>query len=117
MRRSLFVLAIGAMLVGALAAPAMARGKGNPHPDPGPIYVTSQGLAYDTIVLTDIPFVEGAPYQKLEGGGPTGLQTEFGPGDRGFVGGRWWQDVNGNGDMDSDDKFFMCPLLGPGFEV
>lgn len=117
MRRSLIVLAIAGMLVGVIAAPAMARGEGNPHPVPPPIYVTSQGLAYDSIVLTDIPFVEGAPYQKLEHAGPTGLQTEFGPGDKEFVGGRWWDDVNGNGEMDEGDHFFMCPLLGPGYEL
>ena len=46
--------------------------------------------------------------------GPSGLQTEFGPGDPGYVGGRWWIDLNGNGEMDPADKFFLCPLLGPG---
>jgi hypothetical protein len=28
--------------------------------------------------------------------------------------GRWWMDSNGNGQMDSEDHFFSCPLLGPG---
>ena len=108
------LLAVG-LLMGVMAAPAYARGQGNPHDQPV-VYVTSQGLAYDSIVLTDIPFVEGAPYQKLEPGvGPTGLQTEFGPGDQGYVGGRWWVDANGNNEMDAEDAFFMCPLLGPGF--
>jgi hypothetical protein len=107
------LLAVG-LLMGVMAAPAYARGKGNPHPQPV-VYVTSQGLAYDSIVLTDIPLVDGAPYQKLEMTGPTGLQTEFGPGDQGYVGGRWWVDANGNNEMDTEDAFFMCPLLGPGF--
>jgi hypothetical protein len=49
--------------------------------------------------------------------GPTGLQTEFGPGDPGYVGGRWWVDANGNNQMDEGDTFFLCPLLGPGFEL
>jgi len=52
--------------------------------------------------------------RALEMAGPTGLQTEFGPGDRGYVGGRWWLDLNENGEMDGKDAFFSCPLLGPG---
>jgi hypothetical protein len=81
------------------------------------IYVTGQGFAYDSIVTADpLPF-EG-PFQKLELGGPTGLYTEFGPGDPGYVGGRWWLDLNKNGIMDAPgdegDKYFSCPLLGPG---
>ncbi len=114
MRRITVTLMAVGLLVGVLAAPALARGQGNPHPTPV-VYVTSQGLAYDSIVLADLPFVENAPYQKLEPGGPTGLQTEWGPGDEDYVGGRWWMDTNGNGEMDEDDAFFMCPLLGPGF--
>ena len=106
------LLAVG-LLMGVMAAPAYARGKGNPHPQPV-VYVTSQGLAYDSIVTAQIPLVDGAPYQKLEMG-PMGLQTEWGPGDQGYVGGRWWLDLNGNGEKDEGDKFFMCPLLGPGF--
>ena len=98
------------------AAPAFAKGangRGN-----GPvIYVTGQGLVYDSIVTAEsLPF--RGPFQKLEMGGPTGLQTEFGPGDQGYVGGRWWLDANGNGEMDppgeSGDAYFSCPLLGPG---
>jgi hypothetical protein len=40
--------------------------------------------------------------------------TEFGPGDPGYLGGRWWEDLNGNGVQDEGDHFFLCPLLGPG---
>ncbi len=112
MRRSLLVLTIVGMLVGVLAAPASARGGGNPNPGVV-VHVTSQGLYYDSIVLTEIPLVEGAPYQLLEMDGPTGLQTEFGPGDVGYLGGRWWVD-DGNGTIGPEDTFFMCPLLGPG---
>jgi hypothetical protein len=90
---------------------AEARGKRNPHPT-AVVYVTSQDLFFDTIVLGELPF-EG-PFQKLEMMGPTGLQTEFGPGDPGYVGGRWWVDVNLNEEMDSEDMYFLCPLLGPG---
>ncbi|MEA3274622.1 MAG: hypothetical protein U9Q81_04855 [Pseudomonadota bacterium] len=113
MRKTFVTLLAVGLMMGVMASPAYARGNGNPHGQPT-IYVTGQDLAYDSIALTAIPFVEGAPYQQLEAGGPTGLQTEFGPGDQGYVGGRWWLD-NGDGIMDEDDAFFMCPLLGPGF--
>ncbi|MHC4074099.1 MAG: spondin domain-containing protein [Planctomycetota bacterium] len=90
------------------AAALLAQGRGD-----GPvIYVTGQGLFYDSIVKADLP-MEG-PFQLLEAGGPSGLQTEFGPGDVGYVGGRWWVDVTGDGEQNEGDGFFMCPLLPPG---
>ena len=109
-------LSIGSILAGlavagvlAVSAPAaMARGDVE-----GPVvYVTSQGLFYDSVVLTMLP--PKGPFQKIEMTGPSGLQTEFGPGDRDFVGGRWWVDVNNNHEMDGGDLYFSCPLLGPG---
>ena len=69
------------------------------------VYVTSQGLFYDSIVLTDLPFKGN--FQKLEMDGPSGLQTEFGLGDIGYVGGRWWVDANEDNLMDSDDVYFL----------
>ncbi len=123
MRKSFLVLAIVGLLVGVLAAPVSARGEGNPNTIPVDVYVTSQMLAYDTIGLASIPFVPGTPYQELEMGvGPTGLQTEFGPGDQEYVGGRWWVDNKSAapatiGVMGPEDSFFMCPLLGPGRET
>lgn len=75
------------------------------------IYVTGQELIYDSIVTTNLP--QHGPFQKLEMG-EHGLQTEFGPGDQGYVGGRWWLDANGDGEMNEGDAFFSCPLLGPG---
>jgi hypothetical protein len=48
--------------------------------------------------------------------GTNGLTTKYGPGDPGYLGGRWWVDANGDGEMNEGDHFFMCPLLGPGFE-
>lgn len=82
----------------------------------GPIvYVESQGLFFDSIVLADLPF--RGRFQKLEPGGPSGLSTRFGPGDVGYLGGRWWMDSNANGFMDEEDAFFLCPLLGPGRSV
>ena len=112
MKRKLVVLLVVLMMAAVAVFPASAGGRGD-----GPvIYVTSQGLYYDSIVLTDLP-AKGR-FQKLEVGvGPTGLQTEFGPGDQGYVGGRWWIDNNGNNEMDSEDTFLLCPLLGPGRET
>ena len=101
------------MLVLALAlvtvTPAYA-GRGNGPV--GKIYVTSQGLYYETFAAAD-PLPMKGSFQKLEvvDGQP---QTEFGPGDPGYLGGRWWMDTNGNDVMDEGDHFFLCPLLGPG---
>jgi hypothetical protein len=75
---------------------------------PGVVFVTSQGLYYDTFVVTD-PLPMKGPFQLLVNG-----QTEFGPGQPGYLGGRWWEDSNGNGIPDADDHFFLCPLLPPG---
>lgn len=83
----------------------------------GPVvYVESQGLFYDSIVLADLP-AKGRFQELKPGVGPSGLATEFGPGDTGYLGGRWWIDANGNGYMDEADAFFLCPLLGPGRSV
>ena len=83
----------------------------------GPVvYVESQGLFYDSIVLADLP--PNGRFQQLKPGvGPSGLATEFGPGDVGYLGGRWWIDANDNGYQDEGDAFFLCPLLGPGRSV
>lgn len=108
---------MAALLATSITAAGLAIGQGTITQGRGDgpvVYVTSQDLFYDSIVLTDLPPV--GPFQLLEMEGPTGLQTEFGPGDPGYVGGRWWVDVNGNGEMDFDDDYFMCPLLPPGRE-
>jgi hypothetical protein len=116
MRRALLIAVTTALLM-ALAIPAFATRGGSGGRGDGPIvYVTGQGLYYDSIVVAD-PVPANGPFQKLEMTGPTGLQTEFGPGDRGYVAGRWWVDVNGNDEMDDGDHFFVCPLLGPGREA
>jgi hypothetical protein len=75
---------------------------------PGTVYVTSQGLYYDTSVVKD-PLPMNGPFQALVNG-----TTEFGPGQPGYLGGRWWVDENGNGVQDEGDHFFLCPLLPPG---
>ena len=71
----------------------------------GVVYVSSQGLYYDTFVAAEELPAHG-PFQLLEDG-----VTEFGPGDRGYRGGRWMV-PNGNGGFD----YFLCPLLPPGRE-
>ena len=102
------LLATVAVLV-VVASAAAAGGRAGPT---GVIYVTSQGLYYDTFVTASSLPMRG-PFQKLEMS-QTGPQTEFGPGQPGYLGGRWWMDVNGNEMQDEEDMFFLCPLLGPG---
>jgi hypothetical protein len=97
------------------AVPAFAGGPPPGLPDGDRmrpvIYVTSQNLYYDSIVGPSLP-MKGR-FQKLEKVNDQ-LQTEFGPGDHDFVGGRWWMDMNEDGIMNEGDAFFSCPLLGPG---
>jgi len=94
-----------ALLFLAAVIPATAnRGNGSL----GVVYVMSQGLYYDTFVSAQSLPMHGR-FQKLENG-----VTDFGPGDQGYVGGRWWIDVNGNNKQDKEDVFLLCPLLGPG---
>ncbi|MGE5123417.1 MAG: hypothetical protein ACM3H7_02800 [Acidobacteriaceae bacterium] len=103
--KSLFLLL---PLVAGLVFAAPAFAKGGRAGDIGVVYVSSQGLYYDTFVSADTLPMEGR-FQKLENG-----VTEFGPGDPGYLGGRWWVDMNGNGIQDAGDAFLLCPLLGPG---
>lgn len=98
----LFVVAIISLLS---VTPALAnRGDGAL----GVIYVTSQRRYYDTFVTNEVLPMQGQ-FQKLDN-----HTTEFGPGDPGYLGGRWWVDTNGNNIMDPTDQYFHCPLLGPG---
>lgn len=87
------------------SVPAAAGGRAK---STGTVYVSSQGLYFDTFVARDPLPMEG-PFQILENG-----TTEFGPGDPGYLGGRWWEDLNDNGVQDEGDHFFLCPLLPPG---
>ena len=102
----LLVLAISLLSV----TPAFAKGRG--QGPVGVIYVTSQGLYYETFATAD-PLPMNGNFQKLEVVNDQ-PQTEFGPGNPGYLGGRWWMDTNGNNVMDEGDHFFLCPLLGPG---
>lgn len=101
MKRKLIVLFVVVFVALLTVIPASAARVGT-------IYVTSQGLYYDTFVTND-PLPMQGPFQKLEN-----HTTEFGPGDPGYLGGRWWEDTNGNNIMDATDHYFHCPLLGPG---
>ena len=105
MKRKLSILlaVVGIALVAAVPVSAN-RGDGAL----GTVYVSSQGLYYDTFVTAETLPMHGR-FQKLENG-----VTEFGPGTPGYLGGRWWVDVNQNGIQDEGDRFFLCPLLGPG---
>lgn len=108
MKRRLSVLFVVMVIAAMAVIPASAnRGDGAL----GTVYVSSQGLYFDTFVTAD-PLPMRGRFQKLENG-----VTEFGPGDQGYVGGRWWidnPDAGIVGEMDAADTFLLCPLLGPG---
>lgn len=111
-----YVLMVGALALFAavaagfgFAAETSAETPDKPLPRVS-IYVESQGLCYDSIVTAqNLP--DHGPFQMLEEDPAnhcgSGLMTEFGPGDQGYVGGRW---VTGDGAR------FMCPLIGGGYE-
>jgi len=106
----IIMVALGTFVATNAVAKDRTTGRGK-----GPVvYVESQGLFFDSIVVTDhLPFAGN--FQELKPGeGPSGLATEFGPGDVGYLGGRWWVDGTMNGYMDDEDVYFLCPLLGPG---
>jgi hypothetical protein len=94
-----------------MSAPSGSNGlaaRGGRAATTGVVYVSTQGLYYDTFVAKDPLPMEGR-FQKLVNG-----TTEFGPGDPEYLGGRWWEDLNDNGVQDLGDHFFLCPLLPPG---
>lgn len=109
MRRATILFAAFALSI-ALAAPAMAGGP-PPRDDDGnrvrvTVVVNSTGLEYDSIVGPSLP--PHGPFQDLYVGEDGKLHTDFGPGDPGYVGGRWR--------METPDGYvyFSCPLLGNG---
>jgi hypothetical protein len=103
---------VSTTLIAASASHAKERETGR---GTGPVvFVTSQGLYYDSIVVADPLPMKGRFQQLIPG--MDGLSTEFGPGEVGHLGGRWWIDVDEDGEMDADDRFFLCPLLGPGHD-
>ena len=105
MKRKLSILFVVVMIALVAVVPVSAnRGDGAL----GTIYVTSQGLYYDTFVSAETLPMKGR-FQKLVNG-----TTEFGPGNPGYLGGRWWVDENGNNMQDEGDSYLLCPLLPPG---
>lgn len=106
--RAKYGLLVLCALVSALLFTAAGNAAGGRAGSTGVVYVTSQGLYFDTFVTND-PLPMHGTFQLLENG-----TTEFGPGDPGYLGGRWWEDLNGNGIQDASDHYFHCPLLGPG---
>jgi hypothetical protein len=124
MLRKVTLISFVVVLSLVAAVPVLAGGGPPPRDEDGnrvrvAVYVTSQGLTYDSIVGPALP--PHGPFQQLfppgtnpDYPGLNALSTEFGPGDPGYVGGRWWVDANGNGEMDEGDAFFSCPLLGRG---
>ena len=115
-------LALTALTVFSPVAPAQAQKLVAGAPPPGAarpggpvVFVRSQNLYFDSILLAPLP--NAGVFQKLEMGPGFALETDYGPGDLGFAGGRWWVDANGDDVMDDDDVYFLCPLLGPGREA
>ncbi len=116
MRKTLLTGLVVGLLTIIMAVPALAsNGKSaDSHGRPGsPVEVTvlSTGLTYDSIALGELPM--HGRFQQLV---PTaeGLTTQWGPGDHDYVGGRWFIDMDGDNKPTTGDKFFLCPLLGPG---
>lgn len=105
------LLAVMVLMLIAVVPVSANRGDGGL----GTVYVESQGLYYDTFVPVNSLPMKGR-FQKLVPGTEFST-TEFGPGDPGYVGGRWWIDNNNNNVMDEEDTFLLCPLLGPGRET
>ncbi len=106
MKRKLTILAAVLVLAALAVIPAAADAGG--HGALEVVFVSSQGLYYDTFVTVSSLPMQG-PFEKL-----TNHVAEFGPGQQGYFGGRWWVDTNGNGIMDAGDTYLDCPLLGPG---
>ncbi len=110
MRRVMIVFAAFALSV-ALAAPVLAGGPPPTHEDGSRVRVTvvvdSSGLEYDSIVGPSLP--ANGPFQELYMGMDGKLHTAFGPGDTGYVGGRWALTME-----DGSVAYFSCPLLGNG---
>lgn len=120
MRKLLYRCSAIVLVITAMAAlrPSLAlAGRGNGPT--GVIYVVNQDLFFDTIGLTDLPVY--GPFQPLcvfldEFGEIAFAMTDFGPGDPGYVGGRWEAFIY---DVDMNlvaVRYFECPLLGPGRE-
>jgi hypothetical protein len=103
LKLSLVVVALAVGVAALLAIPAEDAVANRGDGALGTVYVISQGLYYDTFVSAQSLPPKGR-FQLLVGG-----QTMWGPGDQGYVGGRW-KIPNGDGTY----TYLLCPLLGPG---
>jgi len=128
MRKTLLTGLVVGLLTIVMAVPALAsNGNGkadDPHGRPdfeltivvtGGTEATDDDVTYSSIPLGSLP-MKGR-FQLLEPnttGSSAPLMTEFGPGDHGYVGGRWFLDMDGDRQPSEGDVFFLCPLLGPG---
>lgn len=109
---SLGLVAVALTVLGILTVGSAGATTTEPEESLGRVvvYVVSQGLCYDSFVTAqNLP--DHGRFQTLEPDpdklcGEGSLITEFGPGDRGYVGGRW--------EMDGGAVRFSCPLIGPG---
>jgi hypothetical protein len=102
-KRLLFGIAAAAIALTVLAMSTTRAEAQRGQGALGTVYVTSQGLYYDTFVTAETLPPHGR-FQLLVDG-----ETEFGPGDPGYVGGRW-KVPDGSGGF----NYLLCPLLGPG---
>lgn len=105
-------VAVAAPAVGNQSSALTTTGSRNNRGDGalGTVFVRSQGLYYDTFVTAQTLPPHG-PFQELFPMDNAPSETEYGPGDKKYVGGRW----KVSNDMGGYD-YFLCPLLGPGRE-
>lgn len=112
---SVIFAATAIFAISGLAFVQGADAKTPPKPLPRVVvYVESDGLCYDSIVTAqNLP--DRGPFQTLEPdlenhcGSTPALKTAYGPGDQGYVGGRWMLTL-----PDGTVVHFSCPLVGPG---
>jgi len=104
MRRRTILTTLGCFAIAALIAVLADDARANRGDGAlGVVYVSGQGLYYDTFVSAQELPPHGR-FQLLVDG-----VTEYGPGDQGYVGGRW-KIPDGQGGY----TYLLCPLLGPG---
>ena len=105
MKTKTFILIVASVIALSMAYFTVEAMANRGHGALGVVYVSSQGLYFDTFVSAQSLPPHG-PFQLLVDG-----VTEFGPGDQGYVGGRWKIPKDGGG-----YTYLLCPLLGPGRE-
>ncbi len=100
-------LAAGIVLAASSLAFAQAALAENPTVRFGEVTI-ADGTVLRTVILTQTSLPVKGPFQVLEMDEGGNLSTEFGPGDVGYVGGRWVLQT------EQGPVYFMCPLLGGG---